>query len=570
MKSFFRLSLFVAAAAFLFSSCKHATEVGKMIPKDAMFVMHVDTKSLSEKLPFSEVKSSAWYGELKKHIAEMHHMSDSAANNLFDHPENSGVDLDKGLYYFIAKDPSSGSQFVSEGSLKDADAFGKFYEKIDTSATIQKDGDFNVFIIKDKLVLVWNSTNFVSAFNLPKEKMNGHFFGEDNDTTNNPAPLVDPSVALTSYCKSLFSLKSDSSLSDNAKFSDLIKEPGDIHAWINSEAILKSSGSLGMLGMLKLNDLIKDNVSTYTVNFDNGKIDITHKGYTNKELGDLLRKYSGSGINMDLIKSIPSQDVTGLLALSFKPEGLKALVSLIGVDGMINSGLSEAGITFDDFVKAMKGDVMLAFTDFNVKKSTDTLMPISKPDANILFSVSIGDKQSFQKLVDAGKKMEGSMHSMDTSIAYGQNDKVFAITNRQHFLNDYLAGKANNKFDFMDQLKGHSIGLFIDLHKILTAASASEKFHSGGDSTVMAASLGMWNNIISAGGDFNGDAMMGHTDINLVDQNTNSLKQLNNYFNAIVPVLVQKEERWKNESKTTGTFDSTYSVPPAMATDTAK
>ncbi|HVZ98582.1 MAG TPA: DUF4836 family protein [Chitinophagaceae bacterium] len=570
MKSFFRLSIFIVIAAFLFSSCKHAGEAGKMIPKDAMFVLHIDTKSLSSKLPFSEIKNAAWYGELKKHIAEMHHLSDSAANDLFDHPENSGVDLDKGLFYFIAKNSSSDAQLVSEGSIKDADAFGKFYKKLDTSATIQKDGELNVLTIKDKLVMVWNSSNFVSAFNLPRDKMSGHYFGDTHDTANTPAPLIDPSVALTSYCKSLFSLKSDSSLSENSKFSDLIKEPGDIHAWINSESIMKSSGRLGMLGMLKMDDLIKDNVSTYTVNFDNGKIDITHKGYTSKELGDLLRKYSGSGISADMIKTIPSQDVTGLLALNFKPEGLKALVTLIGVDGLINSGLSETGITLDDFVKAMKGDVMLSFTDFSVKKATDTLMPVSKPDVNVLFSVSVGDKQSFQKVMDAAKKMGGAMHSMDTSIAYGQNDKVFAITNHQHFLNDYLAGKADNKFDFMDKIKGHSVGLFIDLHKILTAASASEKYHSGDDSTIMAASLGMWNNVISAGGDFNGDAMMGHTEINLVDQNTNSLKQLNNYFNAIVPVLAEKEEQWEKERKAASSADSTMIPPPPPVDSTTK
>ena len=78
-----------------------------------------------------------------------------------------------------------------------------------------------------------------------------------------------------------------------------------------------------------------------------------------------------------------------------------------------------------------------------------------------MFSVSIGDKSSFQKLIDAGKKISGEMGRNDTSIAYGQNDKVFAITNHQHFLNDYLAGNANNKFDFLDKLSGHPIGVYL-------------------------------------------------------------------------------------------------------------
>ena len=86
---------------------------------------------------------------------------------------------------------------------------------------------------------------------------------------------------------------------------------------------------------------------------------------------------------------------------------------------------------------------------------------LQKPDFNVLFSVAIGDKPSFQKLVDAGKNISGEMGRNDTSIAYGQNEKVFAITNHQHFLNDYLAGNANNKYDFVDKISGHADRCYI-------------------------------------------------------------------------------------------------------------
>ena len=150
------------------------------------------------------------------------------------------------------------------------------------------------------------------------------------------APLVDKSVTLSAVCKNLFSLKSDSSLAENEKFSNLLKETGDIHTWVNSEEIMKSSSALGMLGMLKLDVFFKDNISTYTVNFDNGKIDINHKGYAGKEFTDFLQKYSGESINTDMIKAIPSQNLFGVLAINFKPEGIKELIKLTGMDGMLN------------------------------------------------------------------------------------------------------------------------------------------------------------------------------------------------------------------------------------------
>ena len=49
-------------------------------------------------------------------------------------------------------------------------------------------------------------------------------------------------------------------------------------------------------------------------------------------------------------------------------------------------------------------------------------------------------------------------------------------------------------------------------------------------------------------GDFKDDAMTGHTEINFIDQNTNSLKQLNHYFDAIAKVIKAKKDK-KNRNE---------------------
>ena len=193
----------------------------------------------------------------------------------------------------------------------------------------------------------------------------------DSGNQNTMAPLVDKSIALSAVCKNLFSLKSDSSLEKNEKFADLLGEKGDMHAWVNTEEIMKSSGSLGMVGMLKLDVFLKDNISTYTVNFDNGKINVKQKGYAGKEFTDFLKKYSGGNINTDMIKTIPSQNVFGVLAMNFKPEGIKELIKLTGMDGFLNMYTGQMGFNLDDFVKANKGDIMLAVTILQLK--TDSM-----------------------------------------------------------------------------------------------------------------------------------------------------------------------------------------------------
>ena len=563
MKSFFRLALFFASAAFLFSSCSKKNEVGKMIPKNAMFVMELNTKSLREKITWDDIKQTSWFREA---------YSDSSTKDwtkkLLDNPENSGIDLNGSLIFFVSKNSATEGDIVLEGTIKSESDFGDFNKNLDSSATIKKDGDLNMLFLKDETVVAWNDKHFVYAFDAGQamkfNPMNNSSFNQSN-----VAPLVDKSVTLAAVCKSVFSLKSDSSLAGSDKFTNLLKEKGDMHAWINTEEIMKSSSSLGMLGMLKLDVFFKDNISTYTVNFDNGKIDVSQKGYAGKEFSDFLQKYSGSGINTDMIKTIPSQNIFGVFALNFKPEGIKELIKLTGMDGMLNSQTSQLGFNLDDFVKANKGDITLAISDVTMPNISqgggNSNMSMSyKPDFNILFSASIGDKQSFQKLMEAGKKIGGQMGTnSDTGIAYGQNDKLFAITNHQHFLNDYLAGNANNKFDFLDKINGHPFGLYIDLHKILTLADAAKSQVHDEDKTIMDASLKLWNNIFMTAGDFKDGAMTGNTEINFIDQSTNSLKQLNNYFDVIATAEKAKKAE---QAPDMNTMDSTMMVPPPIDT----
>jgi len=560
MKSFFRLTILFVGAAFLFSSCSKKNEEGKMIPKNAMFVVDLNTKSLKDKLTWDDIKQSNWYNMLSTHVQEDYHLTD-AQKQILSNPEKWGVDLNNSLIFFASKNSGTDGEVVLEGSIKSETDFEQFNKTFDSSATTKKDGDLNMLTLHDKAVVAWNDKHFVYAFNASDATSKfPPMSGMSNQS--NVAPLVDKSVTLSSVCKSVFNLKSDSSLAENEKFTNLLKENGDIHTWINSEEIMKSSSSLGMLGMLKLDVFFKDNISTYTVSFDNGKIDITHKGYAGKEFTDFLKKYSGGNINTDMIKAIPSQNVLGVLAMNFKPEGIKELIKLTGMDGMLNMYTDKVGFNLDDFVKANKGDLTLAFTDLSMKKevSDDSTMPatFTKPDFNVLFAVGIGDKPSFQKLIDAGKKIEGEMGRNDTTISYGQNDKVFAITNHQHFLNDYLAGNANSKYDFIDKLSGHSIGLYIDIHKILSAISA-EKMDDPDHKQIMDASLNLWNNIYVTTGDFKDDALTGHTEINFIDQSTNSLKQLNHYFDTIAKVVKEKKDKEKSEINTT---DSTMVPPP--------
>ncbi|MEO8413935.1 MAG: DUF4836 family protein [Ginsengibacter sp.] len=562
MKSFFRLTLLFVAAAFLFSSCSKKNEEGKMIPKNAMFVVHFNTKSLKEKLSWDDIKQANWY---KKAYTDSE--TTGWIKRLLNDPENSGIDLNGGLIFFVAKNPGTNGEMVLEGTVKNAGDFGQFNKNLDSTATLKKDGNLNMLTIKNKIVVAWDDEHFTYAFDAAdaRSKLSSMNAMGSN---GNMAPLVNQTTDLSAVCRNLFSLKSDSSLAGNEKFTNLLKETGDIHTWVNTEEIMNSTASLGMVGMLKLDVFLKDNISTYAVSFDNGKINISQKLYAGKEFSDFLKKYSGDNISTDMIKNIPSQNVLGVFAMNFKPEGLKELIKLTGMDGFLNMFTGQIGFNIDDFVKANKGEIMLALTDLSMKNilpgdnaiSNDSASySFKKPDMNFLFSVEIGDKPSFQKLVEAGKKMTGEMGKVnDTSISFAQNDKVFAVSNHQHFLNDYLAGNANNKYNFIDKLTGHPIGLFIDIHKILSEISSEKKMNPDNE-LIVNESLKLWNNIYATGGEFKDGGIVGNTEINFIDQSANSLKQLNHYLDTIASVEMAKKEREKSEMSNT---DSLMMPPP--------
>ena len=92
MKSFSRLAITIVAIVTIFSACKKSNDAGKMIPKDALIVLHLNIKSLSSKISWDEIRQTSWYKEA---------YNDTAAKpwvkKIMDNPENSGINFNAGL-----------------------------------------------------------------------------------------------------------------------------------------------------------------------------------------------------------------------------------------------------------------------------------------------------------------------------------------------------------------------------------------------------------------------------------------------------------------------------------------
>jgi hypothetical protein len=290
-----------------------------------------------------------------------------------------------------------------------------------------------------------------------------------------------------------------------------------------------------------------------TAIFEEGKINVHQKMYASAELTDLLKKYGGGTVSSEMIKNIPSENITGMLALHFKPEGIRELIKLTGMDGFLNMFTSELGFNLDDFVKANKGDVVLAVTDFTMRpdsfdfktdKGRDTVFSSYKPDVNIVFAVSVGDNPSFDKLMNAGKKMRENMHR-DSGIYYARNDKYFALGNKQQNVTKYIGG-GNNKFEFPGKADDHPVAFYINIQKILNEINPRPGMDSV-DRAILAESKSMWSDVFLTGGEYKDDGFVINTEVNLLDKKTNSLKQLNHYADIIAKSVLEKKKKEKEK-----------------------
>jgi hypothetical protein len=320
---------------------------------------------------------------------------------------------------------------------------------------------------------------------------------------------------------------------------------------MNGEELNKGGMANPALAMLNMAKIYEGSITTAAVNFENGKILTDVKSYAGKELTALYKKYGGKNIDEDMIKRLPSKDVAAVFAMSFKPEGIKELLKLMGVEGYANMGLAFAGFSLDDFIKANKGDLLIAISDFKPSKTDTTTVDTAgnmtlhsemfKQTPDFLFATSIGDKEAFNLLIKAGEKL-GKNVPAEMPVAYNSNGKYFTISNSKENTDKYIAGNSNNNFDFLSKISGAPFGGYVNLQYIMKAFE-SDATKDSAAKIVYDASLKMWDNVYMKGGEFEDGGVTQTMEINLMDKSTNSLKQLNQYLGLLSKLKMEKDKR---------------------------
>lgn len=520
----------ITSLAIAFSSCKRKDTTGLLIPKDAAIAVHINSASLLSKLSWEEIKISNWFQKLQQENP------DSLLREFLSDPAGKGIDM-KSDFVLFATIRTNGAYLVANGKLKDDAAFTSFCKKVIPDGSLTQEGTFSFISHQDQGAVVWNKERYAIVINLPGISKGRSFENES------PAPEYKSITAdsLKIYGKKVLSLSNTETLGTDEHFADLIHEPGDIHYWQDIGKLYAGYGEMGqLLSMMKLSSFVEGNKFAMTVNFENGKILMSGKQYHGEAMAKLLKKYPFKPVDASLVKRLPTDNVMAAFAINFQPEFITALLKAAGIDGLINLFLEKSKFKLEDITKANKGQVLFALTGFDTKKVIDSqsAAPGKKPELRsyeekvpkFIIANAINDKEAFERLFSFFKESDGKIERLSSGYTFRMKDDWFAAGDSANVA-AFLSGNTNS-VPFADFISGHPFGGFIDFQKIIDQVPETEVKDSS-KTVFLNASKNMWQNVIMNGGDFSKGAVSFSIEINLVNKESNSLKQLNQYLDQI-------------------------------------
>lgn len=539
MKQTTRMLLLLLITAALVTSCKKSVpKETNYIPKDAFVVLGMDMKSLTDKALQAHIN---WDSLVKASIDDNSVEKFDEGKKKWNDFRTSGVDTAGQLFMFVKMGGSIMSgQSASIGfvaALNDASKFEDYIKKQSPDGGVKKESNYSYANIKNTIV-GWNADVVI----LSVVMANSGNTDESSSTTQAQAQLA-----------SLFSQKSADAVSSIPEFTNLMGEKADMTLWTNSSAV---TSAVALLGVTKLGDLLKNSFTASTINFENGKVEANYKSYSGTELSDMLKKYAGPTIDMEMVNKYPSQ-VEGFATFSFNPQLIIEIIKYSGFDAMANQYMSEMGFSLDDIAKAFKGDFAFVFSDIGEVEKPNPYYPemkMKQPTAKLIFNATIGDKASYNKIVSklAEKgimEKQGDQYvpkdlQMDGS-AWNTTDKNIIYATDSMLLRDYMAGntgKAGIPSDIAAMAKGKVLAFFVDINKILQALTPEESQVQS-----MNNARATFKDAYATVENFDGKMTKGNFALRTMNENENSLATLIKFFVSESKQIKAAEESMNGE-----------------------
>jgi hypothetical protein len=560
--------LLITTVVITLASCGSKTpKETKYIPKDATAVVVVNPKSLEDKMKTGNLSLDSF---VNKFTEKEDTANQAKAKKLWDDFKASGVSLDDNLFLFVVQKGNmqkGQSTAVSVlATIKDEAKFEAYVKKQQEQLKdngIQKESNFSYLVSSYNSSVAWNKEVVIVTMYNKDSKMSFDSLG-NYQTPDETVTKKEQKAEVARY----FSLKADETVGSIALFNDLFKEKADGYLFTTSSGTLAALSAMP-LNLPKLQELLKDNYSTATFNFEDGKIVAKSVMHTNPMLSSLLKKYAGPTVNIAALEKFPSQNINGAMLVSFNPELFNGLLKELEVGGIVDGFLSGQGLTSADIFKALKGEINVIVSDFTIASkevtypgydgkpftSTQTL-----PTAKLIFSASIGNKIAFDKIMEkavqtgfvektsTGYRSGAAMAATNLFLMADDKNLIIASDSATYAAYTSGTGKATIDADVLSKLKGKSTATFVDIASLLTGAIAGVKDETG--IKVMTATKNTFKNAIVTSDNFSGSSLSSYFEVNMSNTKQNSLVSTLNLISEIYAIIKADENKRKEMNST--------------------
>ncbi len=544
------LTFFCTGVLFIFlaASCKKPVPPqAKFIPKNASFVGSVNVSSLVKKMAKSQ---SSLENIIKNMTADNDTALEKGKKEWADF-QNSGIETDDNIYMWVVqkgganlREMQPGNALTSvTGRLDDAGKFEAYVKMKVPGAEIKKEKLYSYATKDNNSMIAWDKDEVVvmSYQNMGGDQME---YDSVTGTFNRKAPASDDHLNdLKTEMNKSFEQKESSSVASIAEFRDLAQEKADAFMWINSAATVDNIP----VPLPKIKELLENNYTAATMNFEDGKMVFDSKSYTGNALKDILKKHAGPEADLSLVEKFPSNNINGFMVFAFDPQIFTSIVKFMEVGALADGFLTKfmgSTYTLADALKAIKGDVAVVVSDVGMKQGDTSMMPgmraYSVPKARLIFTMTVGDKTQMNKLmerlvsIEMLEKTNGLYKPRGVPSTFGLtalvDDKRLTIASDQDILNAYKSnGKAVLKSGVMDDFKGKAAVAYLDIESILNALS-NDKTNIATADEVMPFAKETFKDARAYANNFKDNYTSGHFELRFKNEKENSLVSLLNFM----------------------------------------
>jgi uncharacterized protein DUF4836 len=369
------------------------------IPSDAEQVIQVNLASLAPKIDWSSVMKLSQGHKLGK----TNPMDPTYMPMIL----NSGIDLQHDIVIALSKDDSLKYTTILV-HLTDS---GKFAATL--RAHLQDARPLHLEGSKDRMIAVKNNVcgwNDHIAVLVVTKKVKPE---------TSPAPAAPRSYGhLGRRCLvALRGVSTGTPFTTNPTVLSILADDADIHFWSRHGAGMdditkllgKNPAAAQLGGMAQMVAKPHQDPSISSLRFEPGKIVFSSLKLVTPAEEDFIRRLAGHGLSPDLETAVPAGPLLGAVAIHYDMAVAADTIHKIPAIAMVESKLKEKGLSVDDFIHALKGDILvLAYAPEN--KKTDTGAG-KKPSIFVL--AALNDKSAFNKIAPVLKMSDADAAAAD-------------------------------------------------------------------------------------------------------------------------------------------------------------